>query len=241
MRVIVAHNPRELGEEAARLAAAVLRRAVKKEGSARLALATGASVLDALAALTKEDVPWERIELFQVCEYVGMAKNDPKSCRKALCDRFAKRVPLKAVYDLDGTEEGVRRMNELLSEKHADLVLLGMGKNGQVGFNAAPADFDARMPYLMNEEAVTMTVHEMMRSHNIIVCAPYAIHSENVWQVMTHSTTENLPATALKRHPKVDFLLDRESASQVSLNLMFRHNPQLTMYQVIEGEEETEE
>lgn len=58
---------------------------------------------------------------------------------------------------------------------------------------------------------------------------------------MTHSTTENLPATALKRHPKVDFLLDRESASQVSLNLMFRHNPQLTMYQVIEGEEETEE
>ena len=241
MRVIVAHNPRELGEEAARLAAAVLRRAVKEKGRARLALATGASVLDALSALSKEDVPWKQVELFQVCERVGLVKDDPKSCRKALRERFAKRVNLKAVHELDGSEESVQRMNALLREEAVDLVLLGMGRQGQIGFNAAPADFDTRDPYLKNDEAVTMTVHEMMRSHNIIVCAPYAIHSENVWQVMTHPTTEELPATALKRHPKVDFLLDRESVSQVSLSLIFKHNPQLEMYQVIEGEEATEE
>ncbi len=58
---------------------------------------------------------------------------------------------------------------------------------------------------------------------------------------MTHPTTEDLPATALKRHPQVDFLLDRESASQLSLKLMFRYNPQMETYQVIEDEEKIEE
>jgi len=237
----VARDPRQLVEEAAHISAAVLRRAIEKKGTARLALATGASQLDALSALTKEELPWHRVEVFQVCERVGLDDNHPGSGRKALKDRFVRRLPLGKVHYLDGSEENMQRLNRLASQAPMDLVMLGMGERGQVGFNAAPADFQAAAAYLRNEQAVTLTLREMMRADHVIVCAPYAIHAENVWQVMMHPVSEQLPATLLKHHPRADFLLDVQSAAQVTLEMLVRHNPTLETYQLLDEAAPTEE
>ncbi len=232
MRIIVARTPEEMGEEAARLSAEILFHAIRKKGSARIAAATGASQLAALAALSAQNLPWQEIELFQLCERIDAQGN--ASCKKALKERFAKKLPLKKVYYL----EDVQQAEKQLYERSVDLVLIGLGDQGQIGFNGAPADFGADTPYVRIDKEqegtlITMTVREMLRSSHVIVCAPYAIHAQNVWQLMMSPLRETFPASALKRHPNFTLLIDRESAQYVSPAMAARHTPELTEFEVI--------
>ena len=242
MRITVALNPKDLGEEAARLTAEALTEAVRKKGWARLALSTGATQLEAISALTKLKLPWQQIEVFQVCERAGLEEKDPGSCRKALRDRFARRVPVARVHYLDGTEEGMKAAAREIRRAPIDVALLGMGEQGQLGFNVSPADFEAQDAYIGLQSAdkmlQTVSIREMMRMNRVIVCAPYGIHAENVWQVMTHRLSADYPVTALKRHKNVDFLLDRESAEKISVEFAARFNPELEMYRIMNGPEE---
>lgn len=232
MRIIVARTPEEMGEEAARLSAEVLQHAVARKGSARIAAASGASQLTALSALSNQKLPWEKIELFQLCERID-AQNNAVS-RKAFKERLAKKLPFKKVH----YAQSAQQMNELLASESVDLILMGLGDRGQIGFNAAPADFAAAMPYISTDKEqegtlVTMTVREMLRSGHVIVCAPYAIHAQNVWQLMLSPLKETFPASALKRHPNFTLLLDRESAQYVSPAMAARYTPELTEFEVI--------
>lgn len=247
MRITVARNPKELGEEAARLTAEALTEAVRKKGWARLALSTGATQLEAISALTKLKLPWQQIEVFQVCERAGLEEKDSGCLRKAIRDRFARRVPVAKVHELNGTQEGMKAIAREMRRAPIDAALLGMGEQGQIGFNLAPADFEAEDAYICiqnaGKELMTVSIREIMRMNRVIVCAPYGIHAENVWQVMTHRLSPALPATALKLHKNIDFLLDAESSEKISVGLAARFNPELEMYRVMNGspEEEIEE
>ena len=247
MRITIARNPKELGEEAARLTAEALDDAIRKKGWARLALSTGATQLEAISALTKQKLPWNQIEAFQICERADAQESDPSSCRWALRERFIRRVPIARVHYLDGTEQGMKAISREIERAPIDAALLGMGERGQIGFNSAPADFEAQEAYLLvrngEQELMTVSIAGLMRMNRVIVCAPYAIHAENVWQVMTHRLSEKYPATALKLHRSVDFLLDRASAARISVDLAARYNPELESYRLMNGQqkEETDE
>lgn len=247
MRITVARSPKKLGEEAARLTAEALSVAVRKKGWARLALSTGATQLEAISALTRQKLPWHQIEVFQVCERAGLDENDPGSCRKALKDRLIRRVNAARVHYLDGTDEGMKAISREFSRAPIDAALLGMGAQGQIGFNVSPADFEADAPYICVESSgqrlQTVSIRAMMRMNHVIVCTPYAIHAENVRQAMTRRLSEKYPVTALKLHRNVDILLDRESAEKISVSLAAKFNPELEMYRMMNGplEENTEE
>ena len=59
-------TPREVGKDAARLAAMKLNLAIEGQGSARLVLSTGASQFETLEALVKADVDWSKVEMFHL-------------------------------------------------------------------------------------------------------------------------------------------------------------------------------
>ena len=247
MRITVTRNPKELGEEAARLAAQALTEAIRVKGHARLALTTGVSQLETLTALARRHIQWENVELVQVMERMNQ-DDGPSSCRKALIDRFARRVKLANAYLLDGTGESVAVLSEELRKEPVDVLLIGMGEQGQVGFNAAPADFETDEPFAVHAQAdkpeetvVTMTIAEMLRCGRIILCAPYGMQAETVWQVVTHGLTPEIPATALKRHPELDILLERESAALVSVELAAEFNPNLESWRIFHDPENEEQ
>lgn len=245
MRIIVAAASRDMGVEAARLSAAVLRRAIAEKGRARLAVSTGASQLETLAELVKQDLPWQKVELFQIGERLGVEGHGCGSCRKALKDRLARRVSFMKTYCLDETDESMEKLAAELEKEPADLLLIGLGDQGQVGFNAAPADFDTDRAYIripagdgQPEEMITMSISGMLRSGYIIACAPHGLRAETVWQVVTHRLTPDIPATALKGHANFDLMLDRESAAQISVQLAAQHNPNLAMYRIMAADDE---
>lgn len=232
MKIVVARSPEEMGEEAAQLSSEILLHAIEQNGIARIATAAGASQTAALAALSELKLPWEKIELFQLCERIDAQGNAVS--RKALRERFAKKMQLKKVHYAHSAEE----MNRQLGSESIDLILMGLGDKGQIGFNSAPADFDAAASYIkidgqQGDTLITMTVRRMLRSRHIIVCAPYEIHARNVWQLLISPLNENFPASALKRHPRFTLLLDRVSAQHASPAMAARYTPELTEFEVI--------
>jgi 6-phosphogluconolactonase len=105
-----------------------------------LAISGGATPWLAFSALAEEDVPWDRVHLFQVDERVAPSGNPARNyfhLKEALIDRIA--IPSANVHPMPGEEEdldaGARRYEAILRQIAGtppvlDLVQLGLGEDG---------------------------------------------------------------------------------------------------------------
>jgi 6-phosphogluconolactonase len=151
LRTEILPDPGAVAIRAAERIARVAREAVTERGLCALAFSGGATPWRAYRALAEEDVPWERVHLFQVDERVA-PPGDPERnffhLTEALIDRIA--IPSANVHsmpvegeDLDG---GGRRYESILRQVAGtppvlDLVQLGLGEDGHTAslFQGDPA------------------------------------------------------------------------------------------------------
>jgi len=257
MKVTVAKDPAMLGSLAAKEAASIINDAIREKGSARIVLSTGASQFDTLAALVKENVDWTKVEMFHLDEYVNLPETHPASFRKYLKERFVSLVPLKAAHFVDGTPEGIAALTEELRSAPIDLGLIGIGENGHIAFNDPPADFDTNEAYIIvtldercrrqqvgegwfatvddvPEQAVSMTVREIMRCKKIISCVPYPVKADAVEKTLMNPLTNRVPATMLKEHEYFSLYLDQDSAAKVTVDGAAKFNDCLESWEVYE-------
>ena len=237
----VADTPEQLGTQAAKVIAGHLREALSQGGSARIVLSTGASQFETIAALTREDVDWSRVEMFHLDEYVGLPESHPASFRKYLKERFVSKVSLKGAYFVDG-EGDVGAMIEALTKEllkqPVDVGVIGIGENGHIAFNDPPADFDTKESFLVVDlderckqqqvgegwfetvddvpkQAITMSVNRIMQCRHIISAVPHAVKADAVFHTVTDEVTPQVPATILKTHPSWRLFLDKASAAKL--------------------------
>ncbi len=105
MKVVTATDKQDLGWEAARDGAALIRSAIEKRDHANIIVATGASQFTLLAAMLAETgIAWERVTAFHLDEYVGLSVSHPASFRKYLWERFHRMLPapVAAFHYIDG-------------------------------------------------------------------------------------------------------------------------------------------
>ena len=106
MRTILTSTPQVMGRWVAEHAAADLRLAIEKYGSANLVVATGASQFEVLSALVQQpDMDWTRVQGFHLDEYVGLSNDHPASFCRYLRERFVDQVPLSNFHYLDGLSD----------------------------------------------------------------------------------------------------------------------------------------
>lgn len=240
MEIRICENPDALGKSAAQYVAEALRDIIKEKGYARIALSTGASQFDTIKHLVKEDVEWNKVEMFHLDEYVDLPESHPASFRKYLKERFVNKVgELKAAHFVDGTREGIKALTEEITREPIDIGLIGIGENTHIAFNDPPADFDTKESYIVvnldeacrnqqmgegwfdsfdkvPKQAVSMTVHQIMQCKKIVSCVPYAVKADAVYKTLTAKETTNLiPATKLKEHPDFILYIDSDSAKRV--------------------------
>ncbi len=241
MNIIISADSPELGKRAARLAADILNEAVKLNGEARMVVSTGSSQFDTFQALISEDIPWQKIEVFHLDEYIGLPVSHPASFRKYLYERFIDLVPVKRFYSVDVEGDITTRVGELaksIRERPVDLGLIGIGVNGHIAFNDPPADFDTREAYIVvrlddeckmqqvNEgwfrtiedvprEAVSMSVWQIMQCRTIISCVPHSVKADAVYRTLAGRLSNLVPATMLKKHPDLNLFLDYNSVSKL--------------------------
>jgi glucosamine-6-phosphate deaminase len=232
-----------LGQAAAEQAAVAIRCAIRDRGMARIIVATGASQLDFLGALTGAgNIDWAEVEMFHLDEYVGLPLNHPASFRKYLFERFITKVGITRYHFLDGNadpKETIRRVGEALRGAPVDVAFVGIGENGHLAFNDPPADFQTEDPYLIVEldeacrrqqvgegwfadisevpsKAISMSVRQILKAKELICVVPDGRKASAVKSCLEGEISPMAPASILRAHPRATIYLDMESARLLS-------------------------
>jgi glucosamine-6-phosphate deaminase len=246
LKVHILQNAQELGETAASLAAHIINEQIAAKGKVRLVLSTGASQFETIEALVKKEIDWTKVEMFHLDEYVGLSEQHPASFRKYLKERFVNLVPIQMVHFVNGEGDIKDHLAELsreISKEPIDLALIGIGENAHIAFNDPPADFTTKEAYIVvnldenckkqqvgegwfsgvdavPQQAITMTVHQIMQSRVIISSVPHKAKANAIRALFAQDVNNNVPATILKTHPNSTLFLDKESASEVDQKLI---------------------
>jgi len=155
-------DPGTVAIRAAERIAQVAREAVAERGRCALAISGGTTPWRAVRALAGEDVPWDRVHLFQVDERVALSGDPERNyshLKEALIVRIA--IPPANVHPMPVEEEdldaGASRYEAILREIAGttpvlDLVQLGLGEDGHT---ASLFPGDAALEVIDRDVAVT--------------------------------------------------------------------------------------
>lgn len=242
MKICIEKTSGDMARQAAAAAAEAISRTIRERGEARILLSTGESQIEALGCLTRMEVPWDKVTMFHLDEYIHLPESHRASFRKYLKERFIDVVKPKMAYLVNGegdVEANIADLTRALREAPIDVALVGIGENGHIAFNDPPADFDTEAAYKVvnldnrckqqqvNEgwfasleevpaQAITMTVPQIMKSRTIVTIVPGARKREAIHRTLSaKEVTNQVPATILKTHPDWCLFLDQDSASQI--------------------------
>jgi 6-phosphogluconolactonase len=155
-------DPGTVAMRAAERIAQVAREAVTERGRCALAFSGGTTPWRAFGALAGEDVPWDRVHLFQVDERVAPS-GDPERNYARLKEALIDCIPIPAgnVHPMrveeEDLDEGGRRYEAILRQIAGtppvlDLVQLGLGEDGHT---ASLFPGDAALQVIDADVAVT--------------------------------------------------------------------------------------
>jgi glucosamine-6-phosphate deaminase len=244
MNVTVCTDKYSLARAAAESAADAIRLAVQRRGVARITAATGASQFEFLGELTAtKNIEWQRVEMFHLDEYLGIADTHPASFRRYLLDRLIIPAGITRYHLLDG-EADPRKMisdvTEAIRTAPIDVAFVGIGENGHLAFNDPPADFRTQEAYMVVEldedcrrqqvaegwferledvprRAISMTIQEILRAQEIICVVPEARKAKAVARCFQGEISPLAPASALRCHKNAWVYLDKGSAALLPL------------------------
>ncbi|NBK23952.1 MAG: glucosamine-6-phosphate deaminase, partial [Spirochaetia bacterium] len=140
MRVTICENKQDLGLQAAKLGIEAIQTAIEKQGKAVVVLSSGISQFIMYEYLTKASIPWEKVEVFHLDEYVGLKATHKASIRLYVQTHFISKIQeIGSFNPIQGDSEDlkaeVERLNSLIEGKTIDLLFLGIGENGHIAFN----------------------------------------------------------------------------------------------------------
>jgi len=243
MRICIYESRDDLGFHAALTGANKILNAIKHKGNASIILATGTSQFEMLKALVSMDIPWEKVDVFHLDEYVGIPISHKASFRKYLKERFVEQVKnVRNFYYINGDaadlKKEIERLSALIGKAEIDVAFIGIGENGHIAFNDPPADFLTESPYIivnLNEEckmqqvregwfssisdvpsqAVSMSVRQIIRSKSIICTVPDERKAEAINMALHAPISAEAPCSILRTHPDYYLMLDQAAASKV--------------------------
>uniref|UniRef100_A4X018 Glucosamine-6-phosphate deaminase n=1 Tax=Cereibacter sphaeroides (strain ATCC 17025 / ATH 2.4.3) TaxID=349102 RepID=A4X018_CERS5 len=235
-------------EAAIQRAADIVARTITDTPAAVLGLATGATMLplyQALAQRHREDgLSFSRTTSFNLDEYIGLAPDHPCSYHTYMRDAFFGHVdidpdrahlpkgdaadPVAASHDYEALIEAAGGI---------DLQLLGIGRNGHIGFNEPTASLGSRTRIKTLAEstrranrryfasfdetpryAITMGVATILASRACLLLATGEAKADAVARMVEGPLSAACPASALQLHARATIILDDAAASALKFN-----------------------
>jgi glucosamine-6-phosphate deaminase len=240
MELIIQKDQAELGRSAGQMAGKIVREAIERKNEANLILATGTSQFETLTNLIKENIPWHKVAIFHLDEYIGLPATSPASFRTYLRERFVQLVgKLREVHFINGEDDPLtvcRSLSDIISKFEIDIAMVGIGENGHLGFNDPPADFNTTQPFIqvnldercrkqqfeegwfasldeVPRTAITMSIPQIMKSRQIICSVPESRKAEAVKNCFERLPDNNYPASILQNHKACFCFLDHYSSA----------------------------
>ncbi len=216
---------------------------VNEKPNSVLGFATGASPVPTYNYLIKSynegKVSFKDITTFNLDEYCNLPTSDKNSYYSFMHDNLFNHIDVQEdnVNFLNGNaedaEEECERYDEEISNNKIDIQLLGVGRNGHIGFNEPANKFtkgsfkvrltqstiDANSIYFdenpMPHYALTMGTVSIMKSKKIILIATGRSKQDAVYEMVYGDISPACPASVLQLHPDVHIFLDKEAAERL--------------------------
>jgi len=214
------------------------------EPGAALILPAGATPRPLYAELVRRSragaLDLARAHVFQLDELLGIATADARGFHAFLRRELLDRVP-RAGGDhlLDGAApdpgaEIAHHARALAERGGARLAVLGLGRNGHVGFNepGSRADDGARVVRLAEETALlfapafapdppprrglTLGLAELSAARELLLLVTGAAKADVLAELLDPDPPARLPAHLLLAHPRLTVLADRAAASRLA-------------------------
>ena len=243
MNVIVLPDAASIGQSAGALICDL----VRQKPDAVLGLATGSSPVPTyrkmIAAHRAGEASFRNVVTFNLDEYCDLPEEDENSYHTFMREQLFAHMDIlpENTYFLDGNCADEQAESERFSKAIAaaggiDLQVLGIGRNGHIGFNEpaesftgeayktalTPSTIEANSPYFANPDipmplyAMTMGIGQILRARKIVLVATGEAKAEAVKAMIEGEVTPQCPASVLQRHPGVTVYLDAAAASLLS-------------------------
>lgn len=245
MRLSIHADPATLGRVAGNEGGDRIAAAIRRQGAARIVIATGASQFATLATLVaRTDIDWRKVTCFHLDEYIGIPATHPASFRRYLQERFVAKVPGLAAFhgvagDAADPRAECRRLGALLTQAPIDVMMLGIGENGHLAFNDPPADVTTTESYLVVQlddacrrqqlgegwfpsfeavpsQAISMSLHGILATRVLIASVPDARKAAAVRGALEAPVSPLMPGAYLRTHAACSLHVDQAAASLLS-------------------------
>ncbi|HEX5071526.1 MAG TPA: glucosamine-6-phosphate deaminase [Vicinamibacterales bacterium] len=197
-----------------------------------------------VAASRVQDVDWSRVRTFNIDEFVVPASPAGSHDSRGPFERFIHRhlldlvnVAPSNIESLNGqapdlAAECDRYERAIVRAGGLDLLLLGIGANGHVGFNEPAASLHDRTHVatlaeatrhanahlfgddasVVPQQALTMGIGTIMDAREIVLVATGSEKAAAVTAMTTGLMAPQVPASMLQPHPNLTVILDRAAA-----------------------------
>ncbi len=239
MEVIIAENQDQASEWAARK----IKNKVKSQPNSVLGMATGSTPLSlykkVIGFFKQESIDHSQIRTFNLDEYVGVRPDHPGSYSYYMQKNWLQPLGLSdSQFHIPNGNTG-----DILQECEAfeallkkwgpiDLQILGLGRDGHIGFNEPGSSLGSRTRLKSLTEqtiednksvfskvdspprhVITMGVQTIMEAQEILLLAFGKMKAQAVKDFIEGPITSMVPASILQMHPKVQVFLDAEASS----------------------------
>ena len=240
MKIIRAKDYNDMSRKAANIISAQV---ILKPDSV-LGLATGSSPVGTYDQLVewhhKGDVDFSEVTTVNLDEYYGMAADNEQSYHYFMHSHFFDHVNVDPAHinlpdgtELDAERECARYDALLESLGDVDLQLLGIGRNGHIGFNEpgdryakgthcvdlAPSTIEANKRFFASADEVprraySMGIHTIMTAKKVLVVASGEYKAWAVRASCLGPVTPQVPGSILQLHHDAIIIADQAALSQ---------------------------
>ena len=202
---------------------------------------TPAGILKYLVeASNDKKVDFSKCKFVSLDEWVGLGRETKGSCIETLYNNFFD--PIHAREDqicffdglADNMENECKKVDKFISDHgNLDLIVLGIGMNGHIGFNEPnvpidtychvvdldPITKDVSVKYfdeaLDVKQGISLGMKTINESDTILLMANEERKAEIVRKTVNEEKTPLVPSSLLKDFPKLYFFLDKAAASKL--------------------------
>ncbi|MBQ9085970.1 MAG: glucosamine-6-phosphate deaminase [Clostridia bacterium] len=241
MKVIVTKNY----EEMSRIAADMVAEEMKKKEEFVLGLATGDTPVGTYNGLIekckKGEIDFSKVHSVNLDEYYPITPDNDQSYRYFMNEKLFNHVNIDKANTFvpDGTakdpdafcKEYEAKIDELGG---IDVQILGIGRNGHIGFNEPEAELyaythltgltqntiEANARFFASEDevpkqALTMGIKSVFKARRILILASGANKAEAIQKMLKDRISTDCPASLLCLHPDVTVICDEAAYSLV--------------------------
>ena len=249
MQVVILNNP----EAVADYGANIFIERLKKIPESVLGLATGSTPVALyqrlIDACDKKEISFSQAKTFNLDEYLGLEETHPQSYRFFMNDKLFNHIDInkKNTFVPFGNAENpiqaCKDYEELIAQSGGiDIQLLGIGRNGHIGFNEPSSGLMSRtrvktltkatiednarffetwefQPHL----SITMGIGTILDSRKVVLLATGENKADAIRHTVEGPLSASCPASALQLHQNALIVIDEAAGSKLTDKDFYKH------------------